>query len=297
MLRESGKVKAVRGNNNLELQAEANESYRVRDIMVDSAASAYVSIYVDKVLVGYYRTGGNLGNHLHFPLTDEENSSVFGLLVSNQIFRPIPVPKGSKLQITGAAQAGATQVVVYDEYDENDVRSTEPNGPESNDYDVINYGRSSATLVDGDNRYTVAQTPNQFPDFPFGETVPGGRDITLYGILASDVGQNDGTNEQLTQYLKLIRNRKTLFDDDLNGLPFFGVVPAGTATNIGTGQSIIGNHSATDQRLPFIFDAPLQFHEGEDLDIVVNTSVTAGTGIIVVGDSEVAFIERVREQR
>lgn len=290
-------VKTVSGNTDLELQAEANESFRITDIMVSSPSSNYISVYVDKVLVAYYRVGGNLGNHLNFPLQDEENSSLLGKLIDMGVFRPIPVPKGSKVKITGVAQAGSLQVIVYDEYDENDVRPTEPNGTDSREYDYINYGRYSGTLASGDNLYSVQQTSNQFPAFPFGDVVPAGRNITLHGIVATDVGLNDGANEQNTQYLKMVRNRKVLFDEDLNGLPFFGSIPATATTNFGLGQSIIGNYTDVDQRLMYLFPEPLTYSPGEDLDVYVNTAIAAGSAALSASDCEVGFIASVTELR
>lgn len=296
-LKRAGMFKTVQGNTDLTLEAQANESFRVRDIFIYNPASSYINVYVDKVQVGYFRVGGNLGNHLPFPLQDEENSSLFGFLVNNDLMRPYPVPSGMTLKITGAAQANAIQVVMYDEYDSNDVQANEANGPEASEYDYINYGRYSTVLASGDNLYETQQTPSQFPAFPFGKTVPSGHRIKISGVLASDYGERDGTGAQGTTYIKFVKNRKTLFDDDLNGSPFFGSVSSTASTNFGQGQTVFGNYSDVDQRRPWVFDEPLIFDGGDDLDLFVTTTLVSGAATIAAADAEVALIQTVMRER
>lgn len=296
-LKRAGMVKTVTGNTDLTLEANANESFRITNIYIDTPSDDYIDCYIDKTQVGYWRVGGNLGNHLPFPIEDEENSSLFGWLVERGIHRPYPVPAGMQFKIVGAAQAGAKQVVVYDEYDAGDVSASEPNGPDATEYDYLNYGRYSTTLASGDNLYETQQTPNQFPAFPFGKTVPAGHSITTFGVAASDYGERDGTGAQGTQYIKFSKNRKVLFDEDLNGVPFFGSVSSTASTNFGEGQSLFGNYSDVDQRLPWIFSASLNFSAGDDLDVFVNTTLVSGSVTIAAADAEIALIQSVKRQR
>jgi len=73
-----------------------------------------------------------------------------------------------------------------------------------------------------------------------------------------------------------------------------GIAPSSDATDIGKGYSQIGNYSYVDRRLPFFFSEPLSFGAGEELSVVLNTYVSAGSANITVAEGEIAFIEKVR---
>lgn len=292
-LLEANKVKTVVGNTQFTLTAPANRSYRIRDIHVSSPSSEYAQITVDKTTVAYYRVGGGtLGNHLPFQITDEENVTLYRWCLEFLGFHPIPVASGQTLMITGVHDSDSKVTVEYDEYNAGDVLATETNGSQANRFQFINYGRYSTTLANGENRYSVQQTTRQYPAFPFGELVPAKTNVKLIGILASDVSKDgSGTNKQYSTYVKLVRGRKTLFDDDLNGLPNFGQTTFATGvTNIGTGQSLVGNYDDVDRRKPFILPSPLEFKEGEALDVFMTTSVVTGSANIAPKDAEIGLI-------
>ncbi len=289
-------VKTVQGNTDLELQPPSGKSYRIQAIQVYNPASNYAKAIVDRSTVAYYRVGGNLGNHLPFRIQDVSNYNLMEYLIDNAVFRPIPVASGQLFKITGVAQAGAVQVVVYSEHAEGEVRNTEPNGSMSKDIDYINYGQyASATLADGENAISVQISPSEFPAFPFGADVPSRSKITIFGILASDVGVTSGTaaNKQASSYLKLRFERETLFDEDLNGLPIIGSAPATDGSNFGVGQSLIGNYSSVDLRPPLFFPKPLVFEAGEELELLLNTPVSLGVANIAKADAEIGLICRL----
>jgi len=290
---EYSKVKTVDGNTQFSLTMPANRSCRIRDIHIFNPSTQYATFTVNKTTVAYFRVGGGtLGNHLPYPIADEENPTLYRWLIDTLGFMPIPVASGQTLTITGVHQVGSLVSVLYDEYDANDVRPNEINGSDSSRFQFINYGRYSTTLASGDNRYQTQQSPVQFPAFPFGEVVPAKHIMTLYGVIGSDVNRYTASNNrQRTTYLKLVKNRKTLFDDDLNGLPFYG---SGTFVSnayvIGTGQSVIGSYDDTDRRLPFLFPKPLVFTEGESVDLYVTTALVTGSPNIPAAAAEVGLI-------
>lgn len=297
MLKESGKVKTVIGNTQFTLEAKANESYRIRDIFIADPAAEYATLRVNKTVVGYFRVGeGTLGNHLHYPIQDQEEATLLSRLISLGLFHKIPVPSGSVFSIEDIHDAGSTVTVVYDEYDANDVSPNEPNGENAKEYDLINYGRYSGTLAAGDNLYETQQSSTAYPAFPYGKSVPSKHVMTLYGICFSDFGRTSGTtdNKQYTKFLKLVKNRKTLYDDDFNGFPYIGSAPAADGTNIGTGQSRAGNFDDIDLRLPLILDEPIVFNPGDDVDLYVNTVIGAGVANIAAKDAEVGLIFNVK---
>jgi hypothetical protein len=190
-------------------------------------------------------------------------------------------------------------MVTYEIYDEEDMKAEMPNGSRALEYIFINYGHTGASITaPGSHLFDTTLNPGEFADFPFGKTVPAKTEVDLIAILASDFApsQNDGSDSQYTQYLKLIAERETLFDEDRNGLLFLG--PSGTNVGgrdrIGEGQSLFGNYSDVDMNLPFRFVAPLTYKGGDDLDIYVTTAGAGTYQDIEVGEQEIALILKVR---
>jgi len=290
-------VKWKTNTKTLELEADTGEAFLIKDVFAQMATDDYAEFSIDKTTVGYFRnSNNNLGSHIHYPLTDSEKKTLLGLLWDKGIFKGYPVAEGQ----TFTVKVGTNQLlgIVYDIYEPGDITSEMENGSEAKEYMLINYGRkaSSGNLADGDNEYTYSKLPSEFPEFPFGKDVPAKTTIDLYGILASDVGKtsSSGSNKQITYYLKLIKEREVLFDEDKCGLLMNGIAPSSDATDIGTGYSQIGNYSYVDRRLPFFFSAPLSFSAGEELSVILNTYVFAGSANITVAEGEIAFIEKVR---
>jgi hypothetical protein len=225
--------------------------------------------------------------------------TLFALMQKWGLLDGYPVAVGETFKITGAKQANAIQMVTYEIYDEEDMKAEMPNGSRALEYIFINYGHTGASITaPGSHLFDTTLNPGEFADFPFGKTVPAKTEVDLIAILASDFApsQNDGSDSQYTQYLKLIAERETLFDEDRNGLLFLG--PSGTNVGgrdrIGEGQSLFGNYSDVDMNLPFRFVAPLTYKGGDDLDIYVTTAGAGTYQDIEVGEQEIALILKVR---
>ena len=355
-LREKFMVKQVYGATDLTLKADSGKSLLVRDIFIYNPASSYLNIKIEKSTVGYFRVGGNLGNHLPLPIGSVKHShslilgtegaamtpkiypvtnalgvastleyaastgkagtyssvlqygaipqvyyqTLLSLLASKGLFTGFPIGEGETISFSGVAQAGALQMVFFEEYDAGDIKNTMPNGSASDEYLFINYGRVAAAITTvGDKQYTVIQSPAEFPDFPFGKTVDAKTQIDLLGILLSDaVDYRSATDYVQTTYLKMLRGRVTLFDPDKNGLLVMGLTgTVDAATQIASGLSLIGNFSDVDGKPPLFFDPPLAFAPGEELGvyltIAVGTSVSAAS--LAAADTELGLIERIRK--
>jgi len=295
-VKEKFMVKTVEGDDDLELQAKSGESILIKDVRIYNPSSNYATLRVEKTTVGYIRVGGTLGNHLGFAPSDSDKKTIFGYLAEKGLFGGIPVAEGETFTISGVAQSGAIQQVVYEIYDAGDITNTMENGSQASDYLFINYGRPSV-VNDGDNVYTSTQNPAEFPDFPFGEVVPSGHVISLIGILASDYGKtsNSASDKQITKYLKFVKGREVLFDEDRQGIPMVGSAPTSDGSNIGEGYSLIGNYSDVDQREPYMFPAPLEFIAGEELNIYLTTDVLSGSANMTTEEAEIGLILRVRK--
>jgi len=289
-------VKWTSGATKLELEADTGEAFLVKDIMVGGETNTYTTITIDKTTVGYFRTDkSNLGNHLHFPLNDLDKKTLLGFLMDKGIFKGYPVAEGQALIVNPGTLVPIA--ILYDIYEPGDISPDMENGSEAKEYMLINYGRKGASgnLADGDNEYTYSKLPSEFPDFPFGKDVPAKTTIDIFGILASDVGKtsSSGSNRQTTQYIKLIKEREVLFDEDKRGLMLRGSEPSSDATWIGFGTGIVGNFSDIDMRLPLMFATPLTFGAGEELTVVLNTHVSTGSANVTVAEGEIAMIEKI----
>jgi hypothetical protein len=175
------------------------------------------------------------------------------------------------------------------------------NGSKSKTYMFINYGRPSAVITTTTSTaYDVSTNPAEFPDFPFGKTVPAKTKMTLYGILASDIVDDRSGNDCMnSEYIKLIRERVTLFDDDKNGLLLRGLIGNTDASaQIGRGISLVGNMSTVDMKPAFMFPEPILFNDGEELNIYLTTTAGASQSAsdLAVADVEIGLIARVERE-
>jgi len=224
--------------------------------------------------------------------------TILGLLRDLGVFKGFPIAEGQKLAISGAKQSGAIQLVEYEIYDPEDIRKDQQNGTESNEYVFINYGNCGGNVnKTGDTIYNTSASPAEFPDFPFGKDVPANTTIDLIGILASDFApkENDGTNYCLTQYLKLVKERTILFDEDRNGILLRALETdaPGDMDIVGEGMSLIGNYSDVDAKMPLIFPTPITFNAGEELGVYLTTT-KGGTGQNIATDEhEIGLILKV----
>lgn len=287
------------GNTDLSLSASTGEAFRVVGVRVYNSAGNFASIYVDNTMCGYWRVSSTgMGNHLHFPIQNDEKLNLMERLVQGGLFRPIPVPEGSTFTITGVAQAGAVQQVVYTVHRPNEVRGTDPNGPQASEYDYIAYGTHSGNLTAGDNELDQASNPAQYPEFPYEKDVPAHYTMQLFGICFSEFAQSSTTAGagDYTTFVKLIQDRVTLFDEDNNGIYCRGYLVSGAYT-LGRGQSNMGYFSDTDERMPMMLPTPMVFGPGEELDIFVTTATQASGSTISGGQFDMGLIMRATRSR
>ncbi|MBA7532915.1 hypothetical protein ES705_25145 [subsurface metagenome] len=272
------------GNVDLELEAKTGQGLLIKNIFIYNPVTNYITVSVSKTTVGYFRVGGGLGSHLSFPIgrawhenlytvPGHVNQTTLLTLLSNLgLFTGYPVASGEKFLITGAKQDDAIQCVEYEIWEEADITPEMDNGSKSNTFQYINYGRSPDTIdVETDVLLDTTNNPREFPDFPFGKIVPAARNIELHGILASDIKMGGvGTPDTTyTHFLKFMMGKVFLFDEDRQGLLYSGCpAPAAFGVDyIAEGQSVGGNYSDVDLRLPFLFDPPIIFPQGQELTI------------------------------
>ena len=224
--------------------------------------------------------------------------TLLGYLGEKGIFKGYPVAEGETFTIELCTGANAVKVVEYEIWDAADQLNTMENGSKADTYLYVNYGDAGSSIqAAADNILLSANNLAEYPDFPFGGNVPSGHKIELIGILASDVAPaaNVTGTCTYTQYLKFMQGRQVLFDEDHNGLLYYANFPdaIGNMNMIAEGYSVGGNYTECNKALPFMFDPPIVFNEGEELTVSWHC-VVAGGGVALSQElHEVGLILRI----
>ena len=283
MLIQANKVKRITASGGGDLSAVAGRSLLIRAIYcIASTNDTYLTVRVDRVTVAIYRVKGRAGNHLSPMLVGYVTKNMMTFLQSRGINVSIPVAEGQTLNIARYAETGNV-IVVYDEYDAGDIRADMPNGSAAKEYVFMQYMSTSQTpTASQDILLNTSLSPAEFPDFPAGKVVPANHEITLLGIAAHPFTTGAaGPNAWGTTFVKLLKEREVLFDDDRNGIPFdgqdatatsdaymcnFSLIGAGTPVLLDSAVQVIGD--------PLLFDPSIIFTEGAELNVYLSGIMT-----------------------
>jgi len=304
MLKQTNCVKHALNTAGLTLEADVGESFLVKCIYVGRCTTdAYLSAKIDNFSVAYWLVKGKSGNQLGTQRQAYSGYNLMKRLVDKGLPFTLPIAEGQKLTLPALDGVG-TMVVVYDIYDAGDIRSDMPNGTAGKTFSFIQYMRESAVIAaSGDLLLDTSITPAEFPDFPAGRAVPPRMTIKLHGIHGMPVADaSSGSNLFYSTYLKLIREREVLLDEDRNGIPFLGDSAATGAASyakvesiIGQGGELAGELNMYNSRDPYWFDPPLVFESGEEL-LVYITFVKVGTHTMAANLAAVDLILEVTKE-
>jgi len=228
-----------------------------------------------------------------------EHETLLRLLTKMDLFGGIPVAEGETLIVEGMEDSvRSITLIEYELWEPGDISPDMLNGSKSKQYSFINYGNTGGSIeTAGDHIYNTSKNPAEFPDFPFGKVCPAKHNIEISGILGSPYipGDCDGTNYTRTKFLKMIKDRQVLFDEDRNGLLFYlrWDKTSDSQPVIAEGFSLIGNYSWNDKQLPFIFPEPLVFQPGDELGIYLTTEIGDSAIPLPVDGQEIGLIEKV----
>lgn len=284
MLKQANMIKRIIASGGGDLEAKAGTSLLVRRIeCIPSANDTYLTVSVDRVTTAYYRVAGKSGNHLSTNRVDYLKRNLMEFLAARGVNVSIPVAEGQTFNVSRYAEAGNV-MIVYDLYDGQDIKATDPNGTESNVLTFLQYASIGTTpTASGDHKLDVAITPSEFPDFPCGKVVEARHTVEMLGIAACPfVNAEAGPKTAGTTFMKLIKDREVLFDEDRNGIPFDGDDAAATADSYGANFSLIGpgTEILVDTNVimpgdPLMFEPALRFEAGSELNVYL-TIVWAG---------------------
>jgi len=306
MLKQNDCTKLITAATGGSLEADTGESFLIKAVfnaLPLTKTDTYLTFKIDNVTVGYYRCVGKSGNHLGGASSSTIGINLMRFLIDRGLPFSLPIAEGQKLTISRPAGTGKI-IVLYDRYDAGDIRADMPCGTLSKTYGFLQYLRETDLLTaSGDMILDASLTPAEFPDFPAGKAVPAKVRIKLHGIAGCPCGQwvsND--HGMYTTYLKLIREREVLFDEDRVGFLFEGNNYLAQTKPYEMGKSIIGSGAEfgsstlfSQNQPPLMFTPPLVFESGEEL-LVYLTWYKKGSGSMSANITDVAMIlEVVRE--
>ena len=304
MLLQANMVKRITASGGGDLEAKTGESLLVKRIeCIPSSNDSYLTVFIDRVTVAYYRIKGKSGNHLSTLLTSYLKRNLMQFLTDAGINVSLPIAEGQTLTVKRYAEAGNV-MLIYDRYTAGDIKETAPNGSQCKTYTFIQYSKVGiAPTVSGDALIDTSLTPKEFPNFPCAAVVPAQRTIDLLGIVGAPfVDGAAGPVSFATSFLKLIKDREVLFDPDRNGIPFDGQNAAATALQYRSNFSLIGpcTEIAIDSNEvangdPLMFEPALKFEQGQELNAFL-TVVKTGAATWTDNVDDQAFILRVRSQ-
>ena len=294
-IKEPLMIKTAESVASVSIQPQVGDAYKVIKVMIDPGTANHAYFNIDKTTVGYFRLSGTQGNDLSEPSKTGVVTNTLSTMIDLGIFRPYPVATGETFSVKADTGVFTRVVILYQEYDEADVKNTDPNGSAATEYDTIIYGQPTTITTDTYSQYKTCTSPDEFPKFPFEEVVPAKTAITLHGLELYAVGKTatSGADEAITKYLKFQRDRIVLFDDDKNGLAYIGSPPATDSTVTSAGQLIDVSKTNNNPGV-YLFDNPLIFNEGEDLDIYTYIANVSGSGTLAPSDVELGLLVTVK---
>jgi len=251
---------------------------------IPSASDTYLELSVDRVTVAAYRVKGRSGNQLGTFLSGYLKFNIMDFLAKKGVNVFIPVAEGQTFTVSRHTETGNV-MVIYDEYSAGDIKATDPNGSDASVYNYIQYMSTSETpTASQDILLDTSLSPAEFPDFPAGAVVPAGHTITLLGIFGMPFTTGAAGPENWgTSFIKMIKGREVLFDDDKFGIPFDGQDTLAVAdaylanfSLIGPGVEIGVDEAALNLGEPLMFDPPLEFGSGTELNIYLSGVMDTG---------------------
>jgi len=274
------KASALTAVSSLSVEAKVGQSLLIKRLKFGALHSGgFAEILIDRVSVGFFYIGDINANHLEQFEMATLLGNVFDRLIDKNIINGYPVAEGQTFEVRPHT-AGATVVgtIVYEIHDAGDMTSDMPNGSTAAEFLFLNYGTNAIEIaIDATGALDKTRNPSEYPAFPFGEVVPANYSMEILGFLLMSWKDSQGNLNPNYAYLKLIKDRNVLFDDDRNGI----------CVREGMGFLTWGPCRQTNIDIQ-LFPVPLTFASGDELLV----QMTAGDTAIAVDDVYMAAIQR-----
>lgn len=269
----------------LSITAKVGESLKIKELQVShDDAGGWCECFIDRLSIGYWFIGWSAGNHLEMCGVVAAWPNLFKRLQQLGKFDGYPIAEGETFTIKNPVTDGNIRAsIIYEVYDAEDMKAEMPNGSKSVEYMFINYGTNEDAIGEGEyGPLDFSRNPAEYPGFPFGDVVPPGHEIDIHGILhATWRGLVDST-AATNRYLKLVHDRKVLFNEDRRGIYCVQ----------GTSPLTWGSVRQTNCNID-LFPQPITFKAGDELNITM--SCADGEGGVTAKDTMTAVVETVRK--
>lgn len=267
----------------LSVEAKSGESLLITGLRIGALHSGgFAECLIDRLSVGFWYIGDIAANHLEQWSSACEHRSVFARLMARGLFAGYPVAEGETFQVVPHT-AGGTIIgaIEYEIHDAGDMTPVMNNGSQSKEYLFLNYGTNASTIATTSvGPLDKTRNPSEYPAFPFGDIVPAKTEIDILGILLMTWKDAAGRDHPNYAYLKLLKERKVLFDEDR----------AGIYVREGMGMLTWGPCRTYDVDIE-LFPQPLNFGPGDELLVQMET----GDHELIANDIYLAAIQKVRK--
>lgn len=302
MLKQGNCIKRFTAVSTDKLEANAGESFLIRGLYVaPDTGNDYLALKVDRKTVGVYRIAGHAGNQLDKMYCDFIHKNLMEFLQSKGVNCSIPVAEGQSFTVSTSGTSPVV-VIVYDTYAAGDITANMPNGTDAKEYMFVQYlGHTGVADSTEDIEMDTSLSPAEFPDFPCGKSVPANSEISILGLVGSPTGSGTSeSNKTYSTFVKMVKEREVLFDEDRNGIPFEFSSGVFGGASYWSRFSLIGGCVSLDTSTynatlgdPLMFDPPLVFKAGEELLIYVSF-IQLGTYSVAANLIDLAAIMNVK---
>ncbi|MBA7491627.1 hypothetical protein ES702_02175 [subsurface metagenome] len=269
----------------LSVEAKVGESLLIKQLLVShDDLKGFCECFIDRLSIGYWFIGWSAGCHLEMCAVTDVLPNLFERLQQLGKFNGYPVAEGETFSIKNAVNdLDIRASIVYEVHEAGDITSDMPGGSKSDEYMFINYGTNNALILEGEyGAINHSRNPSEYPAFPFGEVVPPGHEIDIHGVLiATWRGLVDDSSASM-RYLKLVHDRKVLFNEDRRGI----WLPQGS------GHLTWGSIRQTNCDIK-LFPVPVTFKAGDELNMTM--SCGSADGDVTAKDTMLAVVQTVRK--
>jgi len=261
------------------LKADVGESFLIDQVKIATQTpNEFTRITIDRTTVAWLSTYNIYTNQFWFSHDLAQFPNLLEILRQKGDFKGFPVGEGQEFIIDMTGAVSKYSRVNYQIHDPGDMKPEMENGSACKEYLYFNYGTNSAEIATGkEGKIDKCLTPIEFPDFPFGAIVPSKKQIDIIGLCIGTFRKDTEFNNKF-RWLKIMRGREVLFDEDRKGFYCAG------------GMLDYPFHASGLGRWYNPLPEPLTFNPGDELTLLV----TVDAGPLAADASLICLVEKVR---